>query len=288
MSEGTDLPVGTTSSSSAAPSASIPPSSITGDDALPSTPVGTNGGGGDGGGPAHRVRRRAEKPAAKPWWKTLLEWGGFIVAAVLIAFVVKTFIFQAFFIPSESMVPTLEIGDRVLVNKLSYDLHDVHRGDIVVFEAPEGTRTAEIKDLVKRVIGLPGETIAGRNGRIYIDGKVLDEPWLPEGTQSRQFQCTEQLGCVNGRVPSDSVFVLGDNRLQSKDSTYFGPIKDSGIVGRAFVRIWPIDRLAFIGPSYLVPILAVVVLIALFFVVSSLWSRRRKHPGEPEGSAQVG
>jgi signal peptidase I len=267
MSEGTEVPVGP-----AAGSTSVPV-----DDALPGTLVGNgHGGAGDDGGPAHRVRRRPERPVGKPWWKVLLEWGGFIVAALVIAFVVKTFIFQAFYIPSESMVPTLEIGDRVLVNKLSYDLHDVNRGDIVVFEAPEGTRTAEIKDLVKRVIGLPGETIAGRRGRIYIDGKVLDEPWLPEGTQSRQFQCTEQLGCVDGRVPADSVFVLGDNRLQSKDSTYFGPIKDDGIVGRAFVRIWPINRLAFFGPSYLTWIVVVVALIALCFAASSLWSRRRR------------
>ncbi len=274
MSEGTDVPVGSPSTSTSVPV----------DDALPSTLAGNGhgregagGGGGeaDDGGPAHRVRRRG-RPPAKPFWKVALEWGGFILAALVIAFVVKTFIFQAFYIPSESMVPTLEIGDRVLVNKLSYDLHDVNRGDIIVFEAPEGTRTAEIKDLVKRVIGLPGETIAGRQGRIYIDGKVLDEPWLPEGTQSRQFQCTEQLGCVDGRVPADSVFVLGDNRLQSKDSTYFGPIRDEGIVGRAFVRIWPIDRLAFIGPSYLVPVLVVVALIALCFAVSSLWSRRKR------------
>ena len=267
MTEPADLPVGTTSASTSIPT----------DDALPSTFIdSTNGGGGVGGGPAHRARRRPEQPRDKQWWKVLLEWGGFIVAAVVIAFVVKTFIFQAFFIPSESMVPTLEIGDRVLVNKLSYDLHDVNRGDIVVFEAPEGTRTAEIKDLVKRVIGLPGETIAGRGGQIYIDGKVLEEPWLPKGTQSKQFQCTEQLGCVDGRVPPDSVFVLGDNRLQSKDSTYFGPITDGGIVGRAFVRIWPLDRIAFIGPSYLVPILVIIALIAAIFVATGLWSRRRK------------
>jgi signal peptidase I len=267
MTEATDPPVGSARTSTPIPT----------DDALPSTFVdSTNGGGRDDGGPAHRARRRPEKPPSKPWWKVLLEWGGFIVAAVVIAIVVKTFIFQAFFIPSESMVPTLEIGDRVLVNKLSYDLHDVNRGDIVVFVAPEGTRTAEIKDLVKRVIGLPGERIAGRGGKIYIDGKVLAEPWLPDGTQSRQFQCTDQLGCVDGRVPHDSVFVLGDNRLQSKDSTYFGPIKDTGIVGRAFVRIWPLDRLAFIGPSYVVPILGILVLVALFFVASSLWSRRRR------------
>jgi signal peptidase I len=264
MNEGTDLPVGTTSASTSVPI----------DDALPSVRV--DGGSNGGRGGDDQPSEPSAKPAAKPWWKVAVEWGGFIVAALVIAFVVKTFIFQAFYIPSESMVPTLEIGDRVLVNKVSYHMHGVDRGDIIVFTAPPGTRTAEIKDLVKRVIGLPGDTIAGRNGRIYINGKVLAEPWLPAGTQSRQFQCTTQLGCVNGRVPAHDVFVLGDNRLQSKDSTYFGPIKQSGIIGRAFVRIWPLDRLAFIGPSYLMPMLVVIALIALFFIVSSLWSRRRK------------
>ena len=267
MSEGTDPPVGTTSASTSLPT----------DDALPlraSADAGASTA--DDGGPAHRVRRRPDQSTQKPWWKTAVEWGGFIVAALVIAFVVKTFIFQAFYIPSESMVPTLEVGDRVLVNKLSYELHGVNRGDIIVFEAPDGTRTAQIKDLVKRVIGLPGETIAGRNGRIYIDGKVLDEPWLPTGTQSRDFQCTDRLGCANGRVPNDSVFVLGDNRLQSKDSTYFGPIRDSGIIGRAFVHIWPLDRLGFIGPSYAIPLLVVLALVILGFAISSLWTRRRK------------
>jgi signal peptidase I len=254
MSEGTDLPI-----ASARASTSLPV-----DDALPLVRTGDNG------------VDPAEKPSGKAWWKVAAEWGGFIVAALLIAFVVKTFIFQAFYIPSESMVPTLEIHDRVLVNKLSYRLHDVHRGDVVVFQAPNGTRTEEIKDLVKRVIGLPGDAIAGRDGRIYINGKVLDEPWLPAGTTSRQFQCTDSIGCVDGRVPADSYFVLGDNRLQSKDSTYFGPIEDNGVIGRAFIRIWPVNRIAFIGPSYLVPILVVVVFVALFFVATTLWSRRRK------------
>ncbi len=263
MNDGSDPLVGSTSASTSTPI----------DDALPSARADNDDAVVPGGDRAGDPR---PKPAAKAWWKVAVEWGGFIVAALVIAFVVKTYLFQAFYIPSESMVPTLEIGDRVLVNKVSYRLHDVNRGDIIVFKAPEGTRTAEIKDLVKRVIGLPGDTIAGRNGRIYINDKVLEEPWLPTGTQSRQFQCTAQLGCVNGRVPAKSVFVLGDNRLQSKDSTYFGPIRDNGIIGRAFVRIWPLDRLAFIGPSYLVPMLVVIALIALFFVVSSLWSRRSK------------
>ena len=104
----------------------------------------------------------SEQPKKKPRVsRTAIEWGVLLVAAIVLALVIKTFLFQAFYIPSESMVPTLEVGDRVLVNKLSYDLHDVNRGDIVVFEAEPnpGWRDTGIDDLVKRVIGLPGETV---------------------------------------------------------------------------------------------------------------------------------
>jgi signal peptidase I len=173
-------------------------------------------------------------PRKRSTTRTLLEWGGLIVAALLIAFVIKTYLVEAFYIPSESMTPTLLVGDRVLVNKLSYDLHDVHRGDIVVFKAPPGEETAQIKDLVKRVVGLPGDTIEGRGGTIYINGKQLAEPYLPKGTESRTF--------AEEKVPAGHYFVLGDNRQNSKDSTYFGAIKSNLIVGRVFLRIWPLNR----------------------------------------------
>lgn len=176
-------------------------------------------------------------PAAKRASRAIFEWIVLIAAALVIAFLVKTFLVQAFYIPSESMVPTLKVGDRVLVNKLSYRLHDVHRGDVVVFEAPPGQASANVKDLVKRVIGLPGETIEGRDGAIYIDGRRLDENYLPPGTQSRGFPAQV--------VPIDSLFVLGDNRLASKDSTYFGPIPESSLVGKVFVRLWPLPDLTF-------------------------------------------
>jgi signal peptidase I len=169
--------------------------------------------------------------------RAVLEWGILLVAAVVIAFIIKTLLFQAFYIPSESMVPTLEKGDRVLVNKLSYRLHDPHRGDIVVFSAPESAKSDGIDDLVKRIVGLPGETIEGRGGHIYINGKRLAEPYLHD-VQSRTFGPEH--------VPADSYFMLGDNRPYSKDSTFFGPIKRSKIVGRVFVRIWPPSRLGFL------------------------------------------
>ncbi|MDZ4827352.1 MAG: signal peptidase I [Actinomycetota bacterium] len=173
--------------------------------------------------------------------KQAIEWVLLIVGAIGIALVIKMFLFQAFYIPSESMVPTLKKNDRILVNKLSYRMHDVNRGDIIVFKAPAG-RTDGIEDLVKRVIGLPGETVSFRDNRVYIDGEPLDEGYLPEGTPTVQ-RCT--LG-ESIEIPPDSYFMMGDNRTASEDSRCFGPIPEGDIVGRAFVRILPVTRIGFL------------------------------------------
>jgi signal peptidase I len=162
--------------------------------------------------------------------RTIIEWVAVIGGALAVALVIQAFLVQAFYIPSSSMEPTLEVGDRVLVNKLSYDLHDVNRGDLVVFERPDGTE-GDIKDLIKRVIGLPGETVEIRDGTVVIDGRVLDEPYLAEEEILAEFAPVE--------VPEDHVFVMGDNRDDSRDSRIFGPIPADSIVGRAFVRVWP-------------------------------------------------
>ena len=164
--------------------------------------------------------------------RNLVEWVGIVVGALIVALVVKTFLIQAFFIPSLSMYPTLDKGDRVLVNKLSYKLHDVHRGDLVVFERPPGQPASTIKDLIKRVVGLPGESIEARSGVVYIDGKRISEPYLVDGVT------TENL--PRQKVPQGEVFVMGDNRGDSADSRVFGPIDEDSIVGRAFIRVWPI------------------------------------------------
>ncbi len=179
--------------------------------------------------------------AARSGVKTALEWVLLIVSALLIAILIKTFLFQAFYIPSESMVPTLEKDDRVLVNKLSYKLHDVHRGDIVVFKAPPGTDPS-VKDLVKRVIGLPGDVVGESDGRVTINGKPLDEKYLPLGVRT---DCAAfRADCFpKGPIAKDHYWVMGDNRPSSKDSRYFGTIAKSDIVGRVFVRIWPLNRL---------------------------------------------
>jgi signal peptidase I len=173
--------------------------------------------------------------------RSLVEWVAIIAGALVVAFVVKTFLVQAFYIPSSSMEPELRISDRVLVNKLSYRLHDVNRGDLVVFERPrcDGADPV-VKDLIKRVIALPGETVEGRDGRVFVDNRALAEPYLPPG------QTTSEFG--QQKIPPGHVWVMGDNRDNSKDSRVLcggaTPIPESLIVGRAFVRVWPISSLS--------------------------------------------
>ena len=167
-----------------------------------------------------------------------LEWAGLLGGALLIALLIRTFLFQPFYIPTASMYPTLKVNDRVLVNKLSYKIHDVHRGDIVVFTAPQGEATTGIKDLIKRVVGLPGETVEGHDGHVYVGGRMLQEPYLPDGVVTSDFGPE--------KVPAASYWMMGDNRSQSRDSRYFGPIPESKVVGRAFVRLWPLSRLGFL------------------------------------------
>jgi signal peptidase I len=182
--------------------------------------------------------------------RTIIEWAILIGSALVIALLIKTFLFQAFYIPSESMRPTLNVGDRVLVNKLSYRVHDVNRGDIVVFETPPNAKDAngKIKDLVKRVVALPGETLETRDGIVYINGRQLEEPYIRNGVKTCAPNSSAQT-CANIEpltVPSDDVFVMGDNRTASKDSRSFGAITEDSIVGRVFVRIWPVTDLGFL------------------------------------------
>ncbi len=183
----------------------------------------------DGAALKRRKRRSGTRQA--------IEWVVLVGVALVIAIVIKTFLFQAFYIPSASMVPTLKVNDRVLVNKVSYKLHGIHRGDIVVFTKPPA-ETDNIKDLVKRVIGLPNETVEGRDNHIYINGRLLKEPYLPAGTQTSTFSAQT--------IPANSIWVMGDNRADSRDSRFFGPIRTSSVVGRVFVRIWPPNRLGFL------------------------------------------
>ena len=167
----------------------------------------------------------------------LIEWVVILVAVIAFTFVLRTFVVQTFIIPSGSMLPTLQIGDRITVDKLSYDLHGVHRGDIVVFKRPpkENCGGPSVPDLVKRVIGLPGEKISSSGNAVLIDGKPINEPWfstVPLGPSIRPQP-----------LPADHYFVMGDNRSDSCDSRYWGTIPRSLIVGRAFAVVWPLSQI---------------------------------------------
>ena len=173
-----------------------------------------------------------DKNEDRAFARNVLEWIVVLGAAVAVAIILRTFVFQAFYIPSESMETTLYKDDRLLVNKVSYRLHDVNRGDVVVFRRPDD-QPGEIRDLIKRVIGLPGETVEGRGGVIYIDDQQLVEPYL-DGNPFSDFAPVT--------VPEGHYFMMGDNRDESLDSRRFGPIDEDRIVGRAFVLFWPFDR----------------------------------------------
>lgn len=180
----------------------------------------------------------ADKPEPKSSrFRGAVEWIVIVAAALVAALLIKTFLIQAFFIPSESMVPTLKVHDRVLVNKLSYHLHRIHRGDIVVFRRPPNERQP-INDLIKRVIGLPGETVQTQDGHVLINGKTLNESYLPPGT----FSGSQEQPFT---IPAGSYWVMGDNRTNSSDSRVFGAIPKSLVVGRAFVKVWPLSAFGF-------------------------------------------
>jgi signal peptidase I len=183
----------------------------------------------------------AEATPRRRWRRTILEWLGVIGGGIVIALLVEAFLIQAFWIPSPSMEPTLDVGDRVLVNKLSYKLHDVHRGDVVVFERPPGASTGEdgeIKDLIKRVIAVGGDTIEAKEGEVYVNGGRIDEDYLEPGTP------TDNLPLKT--IPDGHVFVMGDNRTNSEDSRIFGPIDEDAIVGRAFIRVLPVTDIGWL------------------------------------------
>jgi signal peptidase I len=200
--------------------------------------------------PAPPAESRRERK--RSFWRELPV---LIVIAFAVALVIKTFLLQAFYIPSASMEPTLREGDRVLVEKLGYRFGEPNRGDVVVFErdlgfvpAPQdseslwedvsnafkslfGFPTGTSQDFIKRVIAIEGDEVKARNGRVFVNGDPLDEPYLSDGVETASF------GPVD--VPSGHIFVMGDNRDNSDDSRNFGPVRAGKVIGDAFVLIWP-------------------------------------------------
>ena len=164
--------------------------------------------------------------------RRVLEWAAVVVFAVLVAAGLRTFVVQAFYVPSISMTPTLQVGDRIVVLKIGYT---IHRGDIIVFRRTPADIGTPDADLVKRVIGLPGETISSRGATVLIDGKALSEPWLPTLTGV----CAEAAYNIpTTKIPTGHYFVMGDCRAQSDDSRTWGTVPASYIVGKVFVIVW--------------------------------------------------
>lgn len=159
------------------------------------------------------------------------------VAFALVWLVVRPYIAEAFWIPSESMVPTLEVDDRVLVNKLAYRFGDPERGDVAVFESVEPPVSPEDKpsDLIKRIVALPGDTVEVQSGTLLVNGAPQDESRLnPELPDTSSYGPTT--------VPEGHVFFIGDNRANSQDSRVFGPVPMENVEGEAVVRFWPVSR----------------------------------------------
>ncbi len=165
------------------------------------------------------------------------EYGEALIVAVLLALVIRTFVVQAFVIPSGSMLPTLQIGDYVLVNKFLYYFRPIHRQDIIVFKYPKN----EAEDFIKRVIGLPGETLEIRGRQVLINGRALDEPYASYTASSALKPVTEApLGPI--QIPKGKLFVMGDNRDNSLDSRFWGLLDESKVRGKALL-IYFSDRI---------------------------------------------
>ena len=174
--------------------------------------------------------------------KQIFEWIVVIAIALIVAMLVRLFLLQQFYISGPSMETTMFSDNRVLVSKLAYKIGDIDRGDVVVFDrATMNGSQIEHDDLIKRVIGLGGESIEIRDCSVYIDGTKIDEPYLP----SRDIglaNLSDRCGVVSmplTTIENDEVFLVGDNRPQSIDSRMFGPIKKDLIIGQAFVLMWP-------------------------------------------------
>jgi signal peptidase I len=178
--------------------------------------------------------------------KTIRDWILVIAAALIIALLVRMFVLQQFYISGPSMESTLYQDNRVLVNKLSYRLHGIGRGDVVVFDrVTSNGQLVQHDDLIKRVIGLSGDVVEIKDCVVYVNNRVLIEPYLNPNDlaqTSLEDRCRVPLLAAQ-TVPESKIFVMGDNRPQSFDSRMFGPISEDLVVGRAFIVLWPISAI---------------------------------------------
>ncbi len=182
-----------------------------------------------------------QKDSDNPWIEGLKTIG----LSVFLALGIRTFVAEARYIPSGSMLPTLQINDRLIIDKLSYHFQSPQRGDVVVFSPTEALKRQNFEDaFIKRVIGLPGEKVEIQGGRVYINDQPLREKYIADDP-------SYQYGPVI--VPADHYLVLGDNRNNSYDSHYWGFVPRENIIGRAVVRFWPPNRLGELDPQPIYP-----------------------------------
>jgi signal peptidase I len=196
-------------------------------------------------GPIARLTGRLPHP-----WSTVADWAITIAIAVGVVLLVKSFVVNPYRIPSSSMEPTFHCtgmpgclggsNDRVLANRFIWHFSDPQRGDVVVFEAPEeaAEQCGQGGTYVKRVIGMPGETVSASEGDVFIDGEQLDEPYLREGHRATTPDFSQTLG-------EDEYWMMGDNRDMSCDSRRWGPVPRENLVGPVFMTYWPVSRIGF-------------------------------------------
>jgi len=171
----------------------------------------------------------------------ILDFFETVVLAAVIFLLVYLFLWQPHRILGRSMEPNFHNGELILTNKISYRIHPPERGDVIVFRAPP----REDRDYIKRIIGLPGERVMVKDGRVYINGELLKEPYLPEGTRTKSsYYLAEGVEKV---VPPNNYVVMGDNRDHSSDSREWGPVPFQNIIGKAWLRYWPLSKVGIIS-----------------------------------------
>jgi signal peptidase I len=184
---------------------------------------------------ARSLKQETKNPNQSPQENPWIEGIKTIVTAAILAFGIRAFVAEARYIPSSSMEPTLQVNDRLIIEKVSYHFQEPKRGDVVVFNPTKALQEKDFRDaFIKRVIGLPGESIEVKTGKVYVNGQAIKEKYISEDPNYNYGPIT---------VPKRQYLVLGDNRNNSYDSHYWGHVPKEKIIGKAFVRFWPFNRL---------------------------------------------